>query len=106
MKSTEDTLTTSKRKWGSQEHLKKDTSDNSAITESVTVKRSYQSSHMSEIDIELYSESETVSTNEIDSTAQKDGHKLDIKMHETNEAGRTRRQNTNISNTCRQQTIT
>ena len=60
MKSTEDTLTTSKHKWGSQERLKKDTSDNSAITESVTFKHSYQSSHMSEIDIELYSENETV----------------------------------------------
>ena len=65
VKSIEDTLITSKRKWGSQESLKKDTSDNSAITESVTVKRSYQSAHMSEIDIELYSENEMVSTNEI-----------------------------------------
>lgn len=41
---------------------------------------------MSEIDIELQSENETASTNEVHSTTQKDGHKFDVKTHEIGES--------------------
>jgi hypothetical protein len=84
--STGDPLATSKHKCAFQEPLKKDTSGTSTV-ERDTLEHSHRSSHMSEIDVQLHSENEAVSTIEVHSPTQKDRNKLYMNIHEMDESG-------------------
>jgi hypothetical protein len=85
--STRDPLAISKHKCAFQETLKKDTSGKSTM-ERDTLEHSHQSSYTSEINVQLHSENETVSTIEVHSPTRKDRNKLDVNMHEMDESGR------------------
>ncbi len=86
--STRDPIAISKHKCAFQETLKKDTSSKSTM-ERDTLEHSHQSSHTSEIDVQLHSENETVSTIEVDlhSPTRKDRNKLYMNMYGMDESG-------------------
>ena len=77
-------------KWRSQERLaelKKGTHGKSTKMERVTLKHLYQSSHISEINVQLHSDIETSSTSDTHSTTQKDGNTTCVmKVHDTDES--------------------